>query len=330
MVGVLWTRELSYSVLVVDSITLITGLPANLLALYTFIRKVKQRATPLDVLLLSLTISDLLFLLFLPLRIKEAAMMKWTMTFFLCPLSGFIYFSTIHNSTLLLTAISVERYLGVAFPIKYKLKRNPRYAVIACVIFWALSMGHCSIVYIVEYYKHDNNTLNDQLNRTSCYKQFSKEQLKLLLPVRFELFIVLFCIPFLICSFCYVRFIIILSRLPNINPQKRSRAIWLAVVTLLVFIICFIPFNVSHVVGFVVGDSPSWRVYTVLPSTFNACLDPFVFYFSSSAVRGTFNHIMRQFLNWLHHTIGQKFKCRCLGRTTAYEEKTQSSNDTSR
>lgn len=325
----MWTRELRYSVLVVDSITLITGLPANLLALYTFIRKVKQRATPLDVLLLSLTISDLLFLLFLPLRIKEAANMNWTLSFFLCPLSGFIYFSTIHNSTLLLTAISVERYLGVAFPIKYKLKRNPKYAVIASVIFWALSMGHCSIVYIVEYHKHTNNTLKD-INRTSCYKEFTSEQLKLLLPVRFELFIVLFCIPFLICCFCYINFIIILSRLPNINPQKRFRAIGLAVATLLVFIICFIPFNVSHVVGFIGWYSPPWRIYTVLPSTFNACMDPFIFYFSSSAVRGTFNHIMRNLFNWLHRSIGQKLNCLRVGRATAYEEKTQSSNDTSR
>ncbi|KAK3540817.1 hypothetical protein QTP86_001958 [Hemibagrus guttatus] len=243
----LWTKERSYAVLVVDSITLITGLPANLLALYTFIRKVKQRATPLDVLLLSLNISDLLFLLFLPLRIKEAADMAWTVSFFLCPLSRFIYFSTIHNSTLLLTAISVERYLGVAFPVKYKLKRNPRYALIASILFWLISMGHCSIVYIVEYHKHSNNTIMESTNRTSCYKEFSKEQLDLLLPVRFELFIVLFCIPFLICCFCYIRFTVILSNLPNINRKKRSRAIGLAVVTLLVFIICFVPFNVSHV-----------------------------------------------------------------------------------
>ncbi|XP_060756316.1 free fatty acid receptor 2-like [Neoarius graeffei] len=324
-----WTKELRYSVLVVDCITLITGLPANLLAFYIFIRKVKQRATPLDVLLLSLNISDLLFLLFLPLRIKEAADMKWTLNFFLCPLSAFIYFSTIHNSTLLLTAISVERYLGVAFPIKYKLKRNPRYAVIASVIFWALSMAHCSIVFIVEYHKDSNTTDKGLSNRSTCYKDFSNEQLELLLPVRFELFIVLFCIPFLICCFCYINFIIILCRLPNINPQRRSRATGLALVTLLAFIICFIPFNVSHVVGFFGWKSPPWRIYTVLPSTFNACLDPFVFYFSSSAVREALNLIMQHFFNWIHRSFGQKFNCVKFGCGTAYEERSQNSNDTS-
>ncbi|KAK2815203.1 hypothetical protein Q7C36_023469 [Tachysurus vachellii] len=325
----LWTKERSYSVLVVDSITLITGLPANLLALYTFIRKVKQRATPLDVLLLSLNISDLLFLFFLPLRIKEAADMKWTVSFFLCPLSGFIYFSTIYNSTLLLTAISVERYLGVAFPVKYKLKRNPRYAVIASIMFWVVSMSNCTIVYIVEYHKHSNDTAMELSNRTSCYKEFSSEQLEMLLPVRLELFIVLCCIPFFICCFCYIRFIIILSHLPNINPQKRSRAISLALVTLLVFIICFVPFSVSHLVGFIGWYSPPWRVYTVLPSTFNACLDPFVFYFSSAAIRGTFTNIIQKFHNWLQHSLCQRFNCLKSGCTSAYEERTHSSNDSS-
>ncbi|XP_058232096.1 free fatty acid receptor 3-like isoform X5 [Hemibagrus wyckioides] len=324
-----WTKERSYTVLVVDSITLITGLPANLLALYTFVRKVKQRATPLDVLLLSLNISDLLFLLFLPLRIKEAADMEWTVSFFLCPLSGFIYFSTIYNSTLLLTAISVERYLGVAFPVKYKLKRNPRYALISSILFWLVSMSNCSIVYIVEYHKQSNNTIMESTNRNSCYKEFSSEQLEILLPVRLELFIVLCCIPFFICCFCYIRFIIILSRLPNVNPKKRSRAIGLAAVTLLVFIICFVPFSVSHLLGFIGWYSPPWRVYTVLPSTFNACLDPFVFYLSSAAVRGTFNHVIKQFHNW-QHSVFEKFSCLQLGCTSAYEERTQSSNDSSR
>ncbi|KAF5909869.1 free fatty acid receptor 3-like, partial [Clarias magur] len=236
-----WTEHLRNLVLAVNGITLIIGLPANLVALYTFIQKVRQRPTPIDVLLLSLTISDLIFLFILPFRMKEADDMEWTLPEFLCPLTGFFFYTSIYNSTFLLTAISVERYLGVAFPIKYKLKRHPRYAWIACVIFWVVSMAHCSIVYI-EYYSEDNIT-----NIQACYAEFSDEQLKILLPVRLELFAVLFCTPFIICCFCYVKFIHILSRLPNIKAKKRSRAIGLALATLLVFIICFMPYNVSHV-----------------------------------------------------------------------------------
>lgn len=282
-----WTRPRSDIVLSVDSITLMIGIPANLLAFYTFIRKIKQRPMPLDMLLLSLNISDLLVLIFLPIRMKEAADMKWTQSFFLCPLLGYVLYTTIYHNTLILTAISVERYLGVAFPIRYKQKRKPRNAMIAATIFWVFPMVHCSFVYIVKYYEHHNGTYFEPLFKDSCNMEFNDKQLGIILPVWLELFLVLFCVPFIICSYCYMKFILILSRLPNFNPMKRRRAIGLAVVTFLAFIFCFLPFNVSNLVGFIEQDVPSWRVYTFLPATFNACLDPFIFYFSSSALRQT-------------------------------------------
>lgn len=294
-----WTKLLSDFVLTVDSITLMIGLPANLLALYTFVRKIKQQATPLDVLLLSLNISDLLILIFLPIRMKEAADMKWTLSYFLCPLLGYVMYTTIYNSTLLLTAISVERYLGVAFPIQYRQKQNPRNAIIAAVLFWVLTLAHCSFVYIVQQYETNNDTYPEPLNRDSCYTMFNDKQLEIILPFRLELFIVLFCIPFIICSFCYMKLILILSRLHNFNPKKRCRAIGLALVTFLAFIICFMPFNVSHLVSFIGSYVPSWRVYTLLPSTFNACLNPFIFYFSSSTLRKNCTQCTRALINRL-------------------------------
>uniref|UniRef100_A0A8C1R9V8 Si:ch73-90p23.1 n=1 Tax=Cyprinus carpio TaxID=7962 RepID=A0A8C1R9V8_CYPCA len=324
-----WTVALSNLVLAVFGFTLITGLPANLLAFYTFFQKVRQRCTPMDVLLLSLTISDLIFLFFLPFRMVEAANMKWTLPYFLCPLSGFIFYSTIYNSTFHLTASSVERYLGVAFPIKYKLKRNPRNAVIASVIFWLLSMAHCSIVYIIQYYDISNPNYTSPYKRDTCYEEFSKEQLDILLPVRLELFAVLFLIPFLICCFCYIRFIHILSNLPNINAKKRYRAIGMALGTLLVFIVCFLPYNVSHVVGYVANRSPDWRVYALLTSTFNACLDPFIFYFSSSALRGTFKNILQKLSRQLFQPCCRSALYCPLLNCLSTEEKTPSTTDSS-
>ncbi|XP_036395546.1 free fatty acid receptor 2-like [Megalops cyprinoides] len=317
-------------VLAVYVITFVTGLPANMLAFYAFCRKVRQKPTPIDVLLLNLTVSDLIFLMFLPFRMWEAAdNMQWNMPHFLCPLSAFLFYTTIYNSTFFLTAISVERYMGVAFPIKYKLKRRPVYAVVASVAFWVISMAHCSIVYIMHYFDHtEEDTNNQNTNLTDyCYKQFTEKQLKILLPVRLELFLVLFCIPFLICCFCYVSFIRILSRLPNFSRKKRQRAMGMALGTLLVFILCFAPYNVSHVVGYVTEQSPPWRVDALLFSTFNACLDPLVFYFSSAAMRSTLSHLVKELVEKLHLTCCYRaLYCPLLG-CTGNEDSTQSSND---
>ncbi|XP_041757727.1 free fatty acid receptor 2 [Coregonus clupeaformis] len=319
-------------VLVVYIITFLIGLPANVVAFYTFSKKVRQKAMPIDILLLNLTISDLLFLLFLPFKIKEAAdYMKWNMPQFLCPLTNFVFYTTIYNSTFFLTAISVERYLGVAFPIKYKLKRRPLYATVASVFFWAISMAHISIVYIMQYFEHPNATRTDPSELDVCYEDFTPEQLQVLIPVRLELFLVLFCVPFFICCFCYINFIRILAQLPSINPKKRQRAIGLSLGTLLVFIVCFAPYNLSHVVGFVNWKSPDWRVDALLSSTVNAGLDPIIFYFSSSALRGTIHLFLKSLVERVQGLCccRKALYCHLLFCSRTQKDSTPSSNDSS-
>lgn len=280
-----------YLCLTVYIVTFITGFPANVLAFYTVSRKVWRKPAPIDILLLNLIISDLLFLIFLPFKMQEVANnMVWNIDYFLCPLSGFVFYMTIYNSTFFLTAVSVERYLGVAFPIQHSLWRRPIYAVFASIFIWLLSILHLSIVYIVPYYNPSGMV---PPSRNVCYEGFTDAQLEILLPVRLELCIVLFCIPLLICSFCYINFIRILSKLPNIGRRRKLRAIGLALGTLLVFVLCFGPYNVSHVVGFITKSSPAWRDKALLLSTFNACLDPIIFYFTSAAVRNTLGAMMR-------------------------------------
>ncbi|XP_056399872.1 free fatty acid receptor 2-like [Hyla sarda] len=287
--GLIVNEEHSRLVMAIYIFAFITGLPSNLLAFYAFLVKVRKKPTPVDIFLLNLTISDLLLLSFLPVKMREvAAGMVWDMPLFLCPLTKYFYFSSLYISTLFLTAVSVERYLSVAFPIKYKLNRKPAYAIVASVIFWVLACGHCSVVYVVQYATPNNVT--------TCYDQFTEEQLRILLPVRLELGVVLFFIPSIITSFCYINFVRILMSLPNIQKRRKLRAIGLAIATLVNFCVCFAPFNISHIVGFILNESPTWRVDTLLLSTLNASLDPVIFYFTSTTVNKTFYYIVAAIL----------------------------------
>lgn len=302
-------------------VTFVLGFPANILAFFTFCKKVRQKPMPIDILLLNLTISDLLFLLFLPFKMQEVMNnMLWNMPYVLCPLSGFVFYMTIYNSTFFLTAVSVERYLGVAFPIQHSLKRRPVYAVAASIFSWVFCIAHLSIVFIIPFIGKEETQIStsgqnestdfvmDQNRPEVCYENFTQAQLNVLLPVRLELCIVLFFIPFLICSYCYINFIRILSRLQHIDRRRRLRAIGLALGTLLVFALCFGPYNISHIVGIVQGKSPDWRDKALLCSTFNACLDPLIFYFSSSAVRGTVGSMTQGFKSRFHRCMS----CRML------------------
>uniref|UniRef100_A0ACB8GDZ9 Uncharacterized protein n=1 Tax=Sphaerodactylus townsendi TaxID=933632 RepID=A0ACB8GDZ9_9SAUR len=148
-------------------------------------------------------------------------------------------------SILFLASISVDRFLGVVYPIKYKMHRRPVYALVICVCFWMLVCSHCSIIYIYRY-GGSNESIPYSPNTSHCYDNFSLQQLRVIYSLRLELCLFFFCFPFIITLFCYVKVIHLLSSLSNVKPSKKRRAVGLAVATLLNFIICFAPYNVSH------------------------------------------------------------------------------------
>ncbi|XP_072515651.1 free fatty acid receptor 2-like [Salminus brasiliensis] len=266
-------------------VTFLIGLPANILAIYAFIRKLIQSPTPTDVLLLNLTTSDILFLLFLPLKMYEAASgLQWHLPQILCSITSFMFFTTIYTSALLLMAISIDRYLGVAFPIAYRKFRKLLYAIAGSVFIWLFSGAHCTIVFFTVHLSEENNST---VPKTTCYENFTESQSRIVLPVRLEFFVVLCLVPLLVCVFCYLSCIWILYTRPRITKEKKQRAIGMAAGTLSVFLMCFLPYNISHAVGYGFNQSPQWRYYTLLLSTFNTCLDPIIFYFSSSTYRNT-------------------------------------------
>ncbi|XP_067456957.1 free fatty acid receptor 2-like [Thunnus thynnus] len=270
-------------ILSVYIISFLIGLPANLLALYAFSVKIHSKPHPTNILLLNLIVSDLLFLIILPFKMHEAASgMMWNLPNFLCSITSFIFFSTIYTSSLLLMAVSVVRYIGIAFPVTYHQMQKPVYAIVISAIIWIISAAHSSIIFIAQH--HPSLSSN---NTSVCYENFTEKQLKVLLPVRLEFFFVLCLIPLLICIYCYLSCIWILYSRPRISRMQKQRAIGMALGTLAVFLICVLPYNVSHLLGFFQGDSPKWRYYTLLLCTFNTCIDPIIFYFSTSAFRCT-------------------------------------------
>ncbi|XP_003420849.1 free fatty acid receptor 2-like [Loxodonta africana] len=289
----------SLAALFVYIISFLIGLPANLLALRAFARRLRQpHPAPIHILLLNLTLADLLLLLLLPFKMVEAMYnFHWLLGDILCALTGYGFYSSIYCSTWLLAGISIERYRSVAFPVHYKLSRRPVYGVMAAVVSWVLSLGHCSIVIIVQYLP-TSDTVNHAKELPACYDKFTKEQLDLVVPVRLELCMVLFLIPVVVTIFCYWRFVRIMLSRSQVGAQKRWRAVGLAAVTLFNFLVCFGPYNVSHVVGFFKKQSVTWRAYAVLLSALNACIDPLIFYFSSSLVRRDFDKGLQRLQNW--------------------------------
>ncbi|NXU27961.1 FFAR3 protein, partial [Thalassarche chlororhynchos] len=280
-------------VLAIYVLTFAVGFPANIFIFATLVGTARRRISPSDILLLNLMASDLLLLLLLPFKMVEAAAgMTWPLPAVLCPVASYCFYSSIYLSSLFLAALSIERYLSVVFPLQYKDRSKRGRAMAASVVLWLLACSHCSIVFVAEYHGSGNRSPapgvpngSDAAGLHKCYDDFSEDQLNFVLPLRLELFLVLFLLPFAVTIFCYINFVRALLARPNIPLEKKRRAVGLAVATMVNFGVFFAPYNVSHVVGFVEKKSPDWRVYALLLATLNAALDPVVVYFSSTAVQ---------------------------------------------
>lgn len=268
--------------LVVYGATIVLGLPSNALALYVFYCRAKIRLTPNLIYMINLCLSDLVFVLVLPFKMLEIREMNWGAPGFFCPFYNLIHFGTLYTSACFLTAVSVGRFLGAAYPIHYQVYKKPLYSCLISLGLWTLLGFHGILLFALETNRDANSTLFAGTN-PSCYDNFSDSQLTILAPVRLELSVVLFFLPLIITSFCYVGCIRVLVG-SHLHKQKKRRAVRVAVTTLVVFVLCFGPYNISHVVGFIYMENVWWRDVALLPSACNAFLDPLIFYFLSSAM----------------------------------------------
>lgn len=270
--------------------TFLLGLPANLLVLFVYMRKARKRgATPNVVYALNLCLANLALVAWLPIKALETLRQDWMLPAPLCPIYSFFLFSSLYGSCLFLTIVAVGRYLSIAFPISYKRYRRARFSCLISVVLWALVLIHLGIGLVAE---GGANFVSPGYDGTSvCYDQFNSSQLAVLLPLRLEMAILLFLLPLVVTAFCTLRCVALVWRscLPTVGKR---RVLAVALSTLAVFVVCYAPYNASHIVGFVLWDNVDWRSEAMLTSSCNVFLEPVVMLMLSPATsRGLMGRI---------------------------------------
>nr|XP_003920320.1 P2Y purinoceptor 8 [Saimiri boliviensis boliviensis] len=269
----------------VYSLVALVSIPGNLFSLWVLCRRIGPRS-PSVIFMINLSVTDLMLAAVLPFQIYyHCNRHHWVFGVLLCNVVTVAFYANMYSSILTMTFISVERFLGVLYPLSSKRWRRRRYAVAACAGTWLLLLAALSPLA-----RTDLTYPVRALGIVTCFdvlKWSMLPNLAMWALFLFTIFILLFLIPFLVTVACYTATILKLLRTDEAHGLgQRRRAVGLAAVVLLAFVTCFAPNNfvlLAHIVGRLFYDRSYYHIYklTLCLSCLNNCLDPFVYYFAS-------------------------------------------------
>ncbi|XP_034287314.1 P2Y purinoceptor 8-like [Pantherophis guttatus] len=270
---------------IVYSLVVIISIPGNIFSLWILFFHIKPKTTSI-LLMINLSLTDLALASCLPLQIiYHLKKNHWSYSKQLCSYVTIMFYANMYSSILTMTFISFERYLGVVYPLTSQKWRKKRYAIATCIVMWFIVL-----LSLWPLASTDLTFKVNQLNITTCFDVLYWNMLPgvlawgafLLLP-----FFFFFLLPFTITVACYTAIIwkLIQASHKYGNGQK-TRSVYLAIIVLLVFIICFAPNNfilLVHIVSRLTEKEGYYHIYklTLCLSCLNNCIDPFIYYFAS-------------------------------------------------
>ncbi|KAF6729635.1 Proteinase-activated receptor 1 [Oryzias melastigma] len=252
--GFLQGRLATTFVPTVYTLVFIISVPLNLVAMVMFVRYIRPKKAAV-IYMLNLACADLLFGLFLPFRIAyHYHGNDWIYGSFMCRLVTASFHCNMYCSVLLVTCISIDRFLAVVYPMDSLKWRSPQTACgcvcrhVAPVPGWCLPPPHVNTDRTVV------RSGDHHLSRCAGSRKAAR-----------------------------------LWQRPTVeNRSKKSRAMVMAGTVLLVFVVCFTPTNIILMVHYVQlahkSSDGSYQAYllSVCLGSFSCCLDPLLYYFGSS------------------------------------------------
>jgi len=302
----------------------IVGGVGNLAVVWIYLNYRRRLKTMTDMYLLNLAVADLLFLVTLPLWAAEASY-SWMFGATLCKMNSALYKVNLFSSMLLLTCISVDRYIVIVqttMAHNSQMERR-RWSRLVCAGVWllALLLAIPELVFAkhaeVDSKKYCRMVFPSDLgNRTKI--------LFLSLQVSMG-----FCLPFIVMAFCYSVIVATLLKTRNFQKHKAMRVILAVVVA---FVLSQLPYNGMLVMQAMQASNMTLtdcekmkaldKLQQVLKSLayIHACLNPFLYVF----VGVRFRRDVLQMLRCCHRLLPASSKS-SLGKTRSPLNSTRAS-----
>eukprot|EP00064_Thunnus_orientalis_P003009 superscaffoldBa00000236_g3017 len=122
------------------SIICVLGTIGNALALSVLAHGSASRRTVANTFMLNLCMSDLLFLLSLPLwAVYYSRGYSWPFGWVACKICGALHNLNLYASIFFITCMSMDRYLAIVHPLRSQSARDPKRARLTCILVWVLA-----------------------------------------------------------------------------------------------------------------------------------------------------------------------------------------------
>lgn len=223
------------------SIIFLVGFPGNAAAIPTYIFKMRPWKSS-TVIMLNLACTDLLYLASLPFLIHYyASDENWIFGKFMCKFIRFSFHFNLYSSILFLTCFSIFRYLVISHPMSCFCVHKTRWAVVACAAVWVISLvAVIPMTFLI--------TSTTRTNSSACFDLTSSDDPATIKWYNLVLTATAFCLPLVTVTLCYTMIICTLTRGPHTHSGLKQKARRLAILLLVVFYVCFLPFHVLRVV----------------------------------------------------------------------------------
>ena len=286
-------HHILYEILVpvVFSIIAAVGLFGNLLVIYTIVRK-DQMHTSLNVLLVNLAASDLLFLLIcVPFTAYHYSSPTWSLGEILCNISPYPFFVAFYVTMYTLVFISAWRYVTVSRHPRPIRARNPRTAIIASILIWITAAAvNIPTLFMFRVAKVTKK----------CWEpyEFCGETNKVLSNAVYMTFLVAGYIgPLLVMSGLYLALICYVKSHAKIERTHHVTRLILLVV--LAFFFCWLPLQVHMTMAYFseIPDSKPYHIYRLVCHCLaftNSCMNPFIYSLASKPFRDSFKESVTQ------------------------------------
>lgn len=287
---------------VIYIIVFAVGLPANALAIWVFLFRIKKKH-PSSIFMANLALADLLFVIWVPLKIAyHFNGNDWIYGESLCKVLVAFFYGNMYCSIAFITCISVQRYWAVVHPLT-QLQRENCIAITVSITVWVVVWLLTIPLYL---YEQQVNVIN--LGIFTCHDVTRPSQKQIAAGYFMTMGTLGFVVPTIVCIISYV--LMLKSLWSNMTDssiaKKRRKAVVLIITVLVMFLLCFTPSNIMLLVHYILllreanNNLYGFYITTLCLASLNSCIDPFIYYFISEDFR---DHVKNTFLCRSERTV---------------------------